>query len=422
MTLFCQALIYVVATWLPTAGIVLLIFLTISMADFGEVVLGALSFSVHVTWLIPALLLVSLPSSFAAAAGIGLASSAAWLLLSGHIPRIGIEPRRVPRARAIRWLILGAMVFQFGFCAWWMGHPLAAAAFITAGVSVWTQASIVTGLLPRRKKAGPGIAFWIIGGTLLATTLLLAVQLRPAAATGTDPDLVETAQYMIHAVADPPAPKRETKKAVATRIFSRKEDPVAFVPDGVPGVILRPNVKSPEPIGLSGSSETAHLPLLATRSFPFTGEYHLFPTSTGGIPVDSLRLVGTPLEAAYKSLTEGPIETEAYQVIDPPYDFGACSQLQVVMSSEESAPGIISAGLLAGGEWLQLGSNMFGFDVRKTVSEETLGFDVPVRAPRSLEVSAIRLLFRRDPSQVNRSARVAIDRFILIPRRTRPLN
>jgi hypothetical protein len=397
-----QALMYVLVAWLVAAGIILLIYLAISVADFHQVLWEAVGVAVHATWLIPAVLLVSTGSPLAVLAGVGLISIAVRLLISGHIPQKGNLVRRSPQIQEVqRWGILGAGLFQLGVAALLIDKPYLAAAFGAVSVMTWTAVGISSGLLQRRRPVTAVRSTLTIGATLILTTLLLGAQIRAAAGKGQSTNVVDIAQSN---------PLQAEKKMKVTRVFT---DSAKTVPEGVPGVILRPDTKAGKGVAIAAASPRWRLEpgVMKPVSFPFTGEYRLFPTSLAGAPSDSLRVSGTPLDARYKTFTGQPVETEAYQKLEPPFDFTNCGALLVALSSDEAVPGMVKVQLLIGGKWMDIGSDLFG-----PAAVDRLSFQVPLNVPRRLLVSAIRLEFHRDPASVNRTAKVAIDRFELLPR------
>jgi hypothetical protein len=396
-----QALLYVLAAWLVAAGMILLIYLAISVADFHRVFWEAVGAAVHATWLIPAVLLVSTGAPLAVLAGVGLISIAIRFLISGHIPQKGNLVRRAPQIREVqKWGILGAMLFQLGVAALLVDKPYLAAVFGAVSVTIWTAAGISSGLLQRRRPVTTVRATLTIGATLTLTTLLLGAQIRAAAGKGQSTNVVDMVQAN---------PLRGEKKTKVTRVFT---DTTKTVPEGVPGVILRPDTKPEKRVAIAAASpRSGPAAVMKPVSFPFTGEYRLFPTSLADAPPDSLRVTGTPLDARYKTFTGQPVETEAYQKLEPPFDFSSCGALLVALSSDETAPGMVKVQLLIDGKWMDIGSDLFG-----PARVDRLSFRVPLDVPRRLLVSAIRLEFHRDPASANRTAKVAIERFELLPR------
>jgi hypothetical protein len=180
----------------------------------------------------------------------------------------------------------------------------------------------------------------------------------------------------------------------------------------VPGVILMPAAKSPGQPRIRLVS--AHLVFPGTQSltFPFTGEYHLFPMSSGRLPPGSVVYPGTPLDAVSVTLGGSPLETNGYQKLNPPIDFTNCARVRMTIISGESSPAYALIQLIQAAGVLNLGSDIFGLEGGP---EETLEFPVP-RTEAGLLVNAIRVAFYRDPAHREQSTRVAIERFTLVPR------
>jgi hypothetical protein len=105
-----QALLDVMASWLVAGGVILLIYLAVSVADFRDVFMETICLAVHATWLIPAILLISKRSPLPATAGILLIANAVRLLFSGHIPQKGENRRPGSRLRELQpWGILARL-------------------------------------------------------------------------------------------------------------------------------------------------------------------------------------------------------------------------------------------------------------------------------------------------------------------------
>ena len=409
---FGQALLDIVATWLMAGGLILLIYLALSVADFRDVFFETACLAVHATWLIPAVLLISKGSPLFVTAGLLLIANSIRLLFSGYIPHKGVVRRRGSRLRELQpWGILGAVVFQFGLAALAWGHLFLAAGLIACTALIWTLASVATGLLPRRKKSTLWRSGFSVASTLILTTLLLVWQFRSAAKANVGPGLVNVAKLN----AKEAEQKRQDSRKV-TRVFAGAGNATKTVPDGVPGVVLHPDPKPEKALAIVTPSITRHFSVTRPVTFPFTGEYHLFPASLTEVPGDSIHLRGTPLETRYKTSNEQPVETEAYQVLKPQFDFVNCGAIRVFILNAEPTPGMLNVQLLAGGTWVDLGSSLFGFDLKQPAGEEMLSFDVPLQVPRSLLASAIRIQFHRDPSQSKSTAKAAVSRFELLPR------
>jgi len=106
------------------------------------------------------------------------------------------------------------------------------------------------------------------------------------------------------------------------------------------------------------------------------------------------------------------MQMEAYQTFDPPIDFASCGRIQLTLFSGEVFPAAASLHLVAGGRIEDLGSEIFALTAP---SEEVLEYAVPA-SPHRPQVNAIRVVFHPNPTQGSQSMRVAIRRFILMPR------
>ena len=125
--------------------------------------------------------------------------------------------------------------------------------------------------------------------------------------------------------------------------------------DLVPGVILRPETRAhnQEYARLLPASARG---LLISRpmTIQFTGEYHLFPTSSGQVQSDSVVYSGTPLDAAYINMGGGSMETEAYQPFHPPIDFTNCPRLELTLRNGERSPSSATVYLISARELKRL--------------------------------------------------------------------
>jgi hypothetical protein len=206
-------------------------------------------------------------------------------------------------------------------------------------------------------------------------------------------------------------PQSEPVKKAAPKLTSTSTALVLPAKGLVPGVILRPDKPRAQSVILRHYSRGGRL-VSGTLVLPFTGEYHLFPTSSEHVQPDSAVYRGTPLEAVYRNVGGGPIETQAYQQLNPSIDFTNCDKVRLTLRHGEVAPALASLELIGTDGPEDLGSEVFALD---RTSEETLEFDVP-NSTRLARVTAIRVGFRCDPGRRSESTRVAIVQFTLVPR------
>jgi len=371
-------------------------------------------------WLPPAMLLVA--ERTPVASGIGfLVIVAAVRLLVLHLARPSVlfvrrhSSRHEPFFRYVSTndgsfsrhtvpVILGALALQSGISTTIAGFPLIASMLVAAGAALWTLTWVWRGAY-RSSLATPKPLRSLLS---ILVTFALAVWISSAEIRLASPSLMESWQYVAYGT----RPSEPEGRTSAARLVDTKRVMLQGK-ELLPGVILRPETKARDqehasllPAGTRG--------LLMSRplTIQFTGEYHLFPTSSGQVQSDSVVYSGTPLDAAYINMGGGSMETEAYQPLHPPIDFTNCARLELTLRNGERSPSSATVYLKLNKRIEEIGSEIFGFEPRPT---ETVGYDVPSRSWPFL-VSGIRVVFHCDPSRRSQSTKVAVEKFTLIPR------
>jgi hypothetical protein len=195
-------------------------------------------------------------------------------------------------------------------------------------------------------------------------------------------------------------------------------------PDGsYPGVILQPEVQSvtrlvapvPANRGLTGASARPY-------SILFGGEYWMYRWLYKRPPPNSFLRKGTPAALSFSTTDHWPLVMEAHQKFDQPIDLSCCDRVQVDIRNADRFPGTIALELYAvagevskslGSEPVRSTPNLKNEPV--TAIPETLQFAISPDEP--LEgCTEFKIVFRRDRSRGDKSARVAIDRFVLVPK------
>jgi hypothetical protein len=301
-------------------------------------------------------------------------------------------------------VILGALALQSGISATIAGYPLIASMLVASGAALLTLTWVARGAY-RPSAVAPKL-LWSLQSVLLTialTTWISAAEFRFA-----PPDVTGAWRYMAYGT----RPKEPERRTSAARLVDTKKV-LLQGKDLVPGVILRPKTqhRKQEHVMLLPTSARGLL-LSRPMTIPFSGEYHLFPTSSGQVQSDSAVYIGTPLDAAYINLSGGSMETEAYQPLHPPIDFKNCGKLELTVRSGERSLSLATVHLIVSKEIEDLGSELFGLEPGPT---EILQYDTP-SVSRSLLVSAIRVVFHCDPSRRSQSTKVAVEKFTLIPR------
>jgi hypothetical protein len=426
--LLWRALFYALSAWVCAFGITFWVYLATSLADSRKLLLTSLSSSAPAVWFSPATLLLSTLTPIGVALGLLLVANTGRSLVSRRPPQRRaagrVAKRRDTPLELFRDLqvkpafssletvpvFLGAFALQAGLWAILTGYVLLSAALFAGGAAIWTRSSIAKGVYRPREEANLKYAFLNLVLALILATALPAWQWGTIADTAGDfaisrliPNTRATQRQAHESKTKLQAPKQSL-----SRIVSPKEHRGAPSKDGFPGLVLQDKAGSQPKI----RRVQGHSSLSQPFTIPFTGEYHLFRTVSGQLPPHSMVKKGTPLDAVYITTNGGLMQMEAYQTFDPPIDLAGCGSIQLALFSGEVFPASASLQLVEGARMEDLGSDIFGLIAS---TEEALEYTVPA-SPHRPQVNAIRVVFHPNPTQRSQSMRVAIRRFVLMPR------
>jgi hypothetical protein len=196
------------------------------------------------------------------------------------------------------------------------------------------------------------------------------------------------------------------------------------------GVIMYPEVEShvtlvpPLPfMNRELFSEKRSEPL----SIPFYGAYWFFKPPNRRPPPSSVTLRGTPEKKSFRSTSLVPLVMEAHQNLGRLFDVSCCSKIQIGVRNADRLPHTVGLELrlvnttLAGAPFETLGiqavesSPAWQPPADPQPASEILTFPVPAR-PKIRQFDELSIRFIRARYREDRSARVGIERFILIPR------
>ncbi len=164
------------------------------------------------------------------------------------------------------------------------------------------------------------------------------------------------------------------------------------------------------------------------QSIPFTGAYWLYQSPRERPPSDSYIAWGRPSEMRFRTSDQTPLRMEARQNLGRLVDLACCSMIQLALFSADNYPGSVQVELilvntaLPGGPSQSLGvfpvTTFVGLGRwnESIARAETLSFRVPAQMSIST-FDELRVVFHLDRIREDRSARIAIDRFVLVPRR-----
>jgi len=187
-----------------------------------------------------------------------------------------------------------------------------------------------------------------------------------------------------------------------------------------PGVILWPEIKpeprliAPLPARGGTGPGFAH-----PYSIPFGGEYWMYRSLFRRPPPNSFFQRGSPAALSFSTTDHWPLEMEARQKLEEPLDLSCCRAIQIDIWNADRYPGTVSIELYSvqgersislGVEPVRSAPNLNVESV--TAVRETLEFALPAGADLCSE---FKVVFRRERPRHDKSARIALDRFLLIP-------
>jgi len=251
--------------------------------------------------------------------------------------------------------------------------------------------------------------------------------------SGREPNAVEATRALLRELfygEQPPDQKaQETPPAndAKDQVDKLPLDATTFPDGSYPGVILvsevRPVARLVAPVpanrGLSGAAPRPY-------SILFGGDYWMFRWPYRRPPQSSYHRKGNPSTLSFSTTDHWPLNMEAHQKLDQPIDLNCCSQVQVEIRNADRYPGTVSLELVAmatdspGAPAVSLGT-------AQVQSAPDLKSDPVAAVPEMLQFSIsedealgacneLKVVFRRDRSRADKSARVAIERFVLVPK------
>jgi hypothetical protein len=212
----------------------------------------------------------------------------------------------------------------------------------------------------------------------------------------------------------------------AVHLVPPPEDDANITENGYPGVILWSEVKpqtmlvAPPKTWLRRPGDPAAQDL---STIAFSGEYWMFRAPNVRPPRRSYFRRASPLGLSFTSLGHIALRMEAHQRLDHAIDLSCCGAIQVAITNADRYPGSVMLELVLadvsaeGSNSLVLGTAEVASWPRygaNQVLSETLNFTVPSHTSLR-EFNEISVIFHFDGVRNDRSARIAIDRFVLIP-------
>ncbi len=444
---------FAMAAWIWSLVIAFLLHISIRRVNHVDVVGATLRTSAAAVWFAPATILMVHLSPLALPVGLVLVINAtrllysewrqihpepervsilvpqeAWLLGSGELPA-DFFPRHFGPALVI------ACALQTAAAAELMRRTLTAAALFALGASLLTVFAISAGAWDEARR--PSLPRTIIG---LFLTVLLAGSITlvglaggsgfaPGLDDGGDDPLGLTTKSNSQtpdrkALQQPPDPSKlaASKREPHQPPEDKPDVPVVTEPvagGSYPGVIIWPEVKPVtvliEPMPAIGGKFAGSLHPLV---IPFGGEYWIWRFLLPRPPRNSFFQRGTPAKLSFSTTDNWPLQMEAHQKLPQDIGLNCCSRIQLGISNADRYPGTVTMELLAGG--YSLGKALvtsvpnLAKDPVEPVSE-TLDYPVPAELADKT-ISDFKVVYQRLRGRTDKSCRIAIERFVLVPR------
>lgn len=439
-----NALFYAALAWIWSAVICFLLFLVLPRTDSGRMIRSTVRTASVAIWLAPACILLSQLSPATLVAALVLVVMATRLFYAewvaglpggappeaaGFLMPAGLfgadTPERPWFTRELMTGIAAAVAFQTAWIFVSKHQPLMAGGWFALTASILTLFSLVSGAVaeappPTLPRSVLGIAATILlGATLTVSGLRLArgggsgdADGIPGASSG--PSAAASAREVLKELfgdEDKGKGTGDAEKGKPTPAFT------GITPDGsFPGVILWPlaapvtKLVAPLPRG-NGTG------IAASRSYaiPFDGRYLLYQWPMLRPPETSILQRGTPAEFAYRTTNRGRLNMDAIRRFDEPVDFACCSRLRVEIWNADRYPDTVSLEVELDGTSLGAEPVTSKPDLSKepiTAVPEALTYTIP---PGIAPVTELKVVFGRARVRADKSARMAIERFVLLP-------
>jgi len=442
------ALKYTLLACLWSLAITLGLYLILLRPARADTVRIALRTCATAVWFAPAMILLSELSPAVLCAALVLIVSTTRLLYSQWrlIPAaIAIPEERFlfepPQSRFCTRDLVPAFTasfsFQAGLFALSLGYSLLAAFAFCLSVAMVTLSLLVAGIVEAESRTSlPRSVLGVLLTIILAAGLTVGGLIRPSGRDAAlqwglpsrkHPGLVESTRAMLEKLL-------QNKPVVAppqsvTKLYSPRGGNIEISDKSFPGVILWPQMEPPKPlVAPSPLSFRSSLTPEKPSSIRFTGEYWMFRPEFVRPPQSSYSRRASPLDLSFVTTDHASMHMEAYQKLAHPIDLSCCDAIQMEISNMDRFPGTVALELILidtqSAAWL---SQSLGKSDVTSISRlnflresimpvpETLNFPIP-RGAGLQQFDEIKIVFHRDRLRVDRSARISIERFVLLPR------
>jgi hypothetical protein len=186
--------------------------------------------------------------------------------------------------------------------------------------------------------------------------------------------------------------------------------------DGWAGVILIPEVKKHVTIVPAINADVLRKQDAKPLTIPFYGVYWFYRFPATGVPANAVTMRGTPEDIRFRSQGRTPLKMEAHQNLGKLIDLSCCSRIQVAIHNSEHSPEPNRLQLILA-DSSGKGQPAESLGMQPVDGSEDQVLDFPIHANfqlRSFDEFTVR--FFRGWVQSQLSARISVERFVLVPR------
>jgi hypothetical protein len=445
-----QTLAYTLLACLASAVITISLYL-LAARSFGDPAIQmALRTSATAVWFAAATILLAELSPATLPAAVVLVISTTRLLygqwrlghpaepsqLTAPVQHPSFDPAPAQRFRELIAALVASLAVESGLLIFPIGYPLVAAALLCLSVAMVTLCALWAGAF--QVEASRNLPRSILGFLL---TLVLAAGLTVGGvATGIRSGsaglsfqgrsgLLQSARALLHQLFEDSG--EGPSRGPATNLYLPPAGNIEITDNSFPAVILLSAVKPQQPVlapSFSWSQTPPDVAVIKPFSIPFSGVYWIYRPPFNRPPRTSHVQQGTPLQLSFRTTDHAPMSMEAYQKVGREIDVRCCRAIQVAISNMDRYPGTVVLELMLidtqspGQSRQSLGSAPITSRPRTDAgtnstlpATETLGFPISTAAPLH-QFDLIEVIFHRDPLRLETSARIAIERFLLLPR------
>jgi hypothetical protein len=424
-SLLGSALVYVSTAWICGGAITVCVYMVVSLVEMPDVIRFSVRSSAPAMWFAPAIILLSIPSPAAFVVSLVLVSHAArvlaslWVRIESPIHRL--EPEGTGStllfhaaageaaffSRDWATVLMCSFMAQAGMVAMLWRHPPLAAVFLATSTAILTSLAIVTGAhRPGQLSALPSCILSVVVTFILAVALSFGgMVVRRGGGGGAG----SVASSNPAAESGP-----DQAKQIVTKTVSPPEESTELGGD-FPGVILLPELEPHSTLVVPVAPSVLAVALKRPVGIRFTGEYWMFRPPYTRPPARSIIRRGKPSQISFHTTDGAPMQMEARQKVDPPVNLTCCSAIRLAIADADRSAGGVSLELILmdRDSFVDLSLGRAQAETGSSI-EQTMNFPIP-RGTSFRKFDEIKVVFHRDILLMDKSARIAIERFVLVP-------